>query len=217
MCVFVPFPLILAIRARVGTFLRQQETRQKSSGTMFCAVRSGRMDQIFAEIFPTTQISYPVIFARFCGAIFFGGLIGFEREARDKAAGLRTHILISLAAAVFAIISIESVHMPGLSDDQVRIDPLRVVEAVTAGVAFLAAGTIVLSGGEVRGLTTGAGMWLAGAIGLALGFGHWLIAAFALAAGLTVLFAVGKVQAAVKAKPVTPDKQKVAAKARNRP
>ncbi|HTO30613.1 MAG TPA: MgtC/SapB family protein [Pararhizobium sp.] len=152
------------------------------------------MDQIFADMFPTTQIPYPVIFARFCGAIFFGGLIGFEREAQDKAAGLRTHILISLAAAVFAIISIESVHMPGLSDEQVRIDPLRVVEAVTAGVAFLAAGTIVLSGGQVRGLTTGAGMWLAGAIGLALGFGHWLIAAFALVAGLTVLYAVAKIQ-----------------------
>ena len=156
------------------------------------------MDQILADIFPATQIPYTVIIARFCGAIFFGGLIGFEREAQDKAAGLRTHILISLASAVFAIISIESVHMPGLSDAQVRIDPLRVVEAVTAGVAFLAAGTIILSQGEVRGLTTGAGMWLAGAIGLALGFGHWLIAAFALAAGLTVLYAVGKLENASK-------------------
>lgn len=162
------------------------------------------MNQIFADMFPATQIPYPIIFARFCGAIFFGGLIGFEREARDKAAGLRTHILISLAAAVFAIISIESVHMPGLSDEQVQIDPLRVVEAVTAGVAFLAAGTIVLSGGHVRGLTTGAGMWLAGAIGLALGFGHWLIAAFALAAGLTVLYAVAKVQEALRPKSQVP-------------
>ncbi len=168
------------------------------------------MDQIFADMFPSTQIPYPVIVARFCGAIFFGGLIGFEREAQDKAAGLRTHILISLAAAVFAIISIESVHMPGLSDDQVRIDPLRVVEAVTAGVAFLAAGTIVLSGGQVRGLTTGAGMWLAGAIGLALGFGHWLIAAFALAAGLTVLYAVAKAQEALWRK--TPQRKTLTAK-----
>jgi putative Mg2+ transporter-C (MgtC) family protein len=175
------------------------------------------MDQVFADIFPATQIPYPVIIARFCGAIFFGGLIGFEREARDKAAGLRTHILISLAAAVFAIISIESVHMPGLSDAQVRIDPLRVVEAVTAGVAFLAAGTIVLSQGEVRGLTTGAGMWLAGAIGLALGFGHWLIAAFALSAGLTVLYAVGKLENAYKSKSVPPAEPKMThGKDRNR-
>lgn len=148
------------------------------------------MDQIAAEIFPQTQLSYPIIFARFMGAIFFGALIGFERETKDRPAGLRTHILISLAAAVFAIISIESVHMPGLSDEQVRIDPLRVVEAVTAGVAFLAAGTIFLSKGEVHGLTTGAGMWLSGAIGLSLGFGHWVIAAAAALAGLAVLTAI---------------------------
>ncbi len=156
------------------------------------------MDQIIAEIFPDTQLPYGIIFARFCGAIFFGGLIGIEREMRDRPAGLRTHILVSLAAAVFAIISIESVHMPGLSDEQVQIDPLRVVEAVTAGVAFLAAGTIFLSKGEVHGLTTGAGLWLAGAIGLALGFGHWMIAAFALIAGLTVLFAVGRFEVVMK-------------------
>lgn len=186
------------------------------AGTMFLSARSSRMDQIFADMFPTTQIPYPVIVARFCGAIFFGGLIGFEREAQDKAAGLRTHILISLAAAVFAIISIESVHMPGLSDEQVRIDPLRVVEAVTAGVAFLAAGTIVLSQGEVRGLTTGAGMWLAGAIGLALGFGHWLIAAFALAAGLTVLYAVGRLENIYKSRSPQPEPKPVQGKDKNR-
>lgn len=163
-------------------------------GTKVLRQRSGGMDAILADIFPETQISYPVMFARFCGALFFGAVIGFEREARDKAAGLRTHMLISLAASLFAVISIESVHMPGLSDDQVRIDPLRVVEAVTAGVAFLAAGTIVLSKGEVRGVTTGAGMWLAGAIGLSLGFGHWLIAAFAVTAGIAVLFAVARIE-----------------------
>lgn len=174
------------------------------------------MDQIFADMFPATQIPYPVIVARFCGAIFFGGLIGFEREAQDKAAGLRTHILISLASAVFAIISIESVHMPGLSDEQVQIDPLRVVEAVTAGVAFLAAGTIVLSRGEVRGLTTGAGMWLAGAIGLALGFGHWLIAAFALTAGLTVLYAVGRLESLYKSRRSMPERRAVERKDQDR-
>ncbi|MDQ0320241.1 putative Mg2+ transporter-C (MgtC) family protein [Pararhizobium capsulatum DSM 1112] len=167
------------------------------------------MDAILADIFPETQISYPVMIARFCGALFFGAVIGFEREARDKAAGLRTHMLISLAACLFAVISIESVHMPGLSDEQVRIDPLRVVEAVTAGVAFLAAGTIVLSKGEVRGLTTGAGMWLAGAIGLALGFGHWLIAAFAVTAGIVVLFLVARIQHAWRVADKRPEPQRL--------
>jgi len=79
---------------------------------------------------------------------------------------------------------------------------------VTAGVAFLAAGTIILSQGEVRGLTTGAGMWLAGAIGLALGFGHWLIAAFALA--------VGKLENTCKSKPASPTELMAHGKDKNR-
>ncbi|TBR27986.1 MAG: MgtC/SapB family protein, partial [Reyranella sp.] len=56
------------------------------------------------------------------------------------------------------------------------VDPVRAVEAVTAGVAFLAAGSILFTRGEVQGLTTGAGMWLAGAVGLSSGFGLWQIA-----------------------------------------
>lgn len=166
------------------------------------------MEQITAELFPQTQISYPIIFARFIGAILFGALIGFEREAQDRPAGLRTHILISLAAAVFAIISIEAVHMPGLSDEQVRIDPLRVVEAVTAGVAFLAAGTIIFSKGEVHGLTTGAGMWLSGAVGLSLGFGHWIIAAGAAVAGLAVLTAIRHFEVAMDFKQARREKRR---------
>ncbi|WP_370038900.1 MgtC/SapB family protein [Nocardioides sp.] len=57
-------------------------------------------------------------------------------------------------------------------DDSIRKDPIRLIEAVTAGVAFLAAGTIFTRGGDVKGLTTGAGMWLAGAVGVACGLGH---------------------------------------------
>jgi putative Mg2+ transporter-C (MgtC) family protein len=67
---------------------------------------------------------------------------------------------------------------------EIRIDPIRLIEATTAGVAFLAAGLIFFSKGQVHGLTTGAGMWLAGAIGLAVGLGFWQIAV--LATGLTV-------------------------------
>ncbi len=152
------------------------------------------MDQIIADLYHETQTPYPVIFARLVAAILLGGLIGWEREAHDRPAGLRTHILVCLAAALFAIISIESVHMAGFSDPQVRIDPLRVIEAVTAGVAFLAAGTIVYSRGRVNGLTTGAGMWMAGGIGLALGFGHWFIAIFATFACLAVLLVVARMQ-----------------------
>jgi putative Mg2+ transporter-C (MgtC) family protein len=149
------------------------------------------MDAILNDIFPDSRIGYPVIFARFVGAILLGGIIGFERQAKNRPAGLKTHILVALAAAVFAIISVESIHTAGMDSDNFKPDPLRVVEAVTAGVAFLAAGTIVLSRGEVQGITTGASLWLAGAIGLCLGFGHWVIGFAAVVAGIAILFLVG--------------------------
>lgn len=152
------------------------------------------MDAILADMFPTSRIGYPVIFARFIGAILLGAVIGFERESKNRPAGLKTHIMVSLAAAVFAVVAIESIHIRGFEDQNVRVDPLRVIEAVTAGVAFLAAGTIVLSRGEVHGITTGTSLWLAGAIGVSLGFGQWLIAFGAVLAGFVILFLVGKME-----------------------
>lgn len=152
------------------------------------------MEQIAADLFARTEIPYPVMLARMVGAVLLGAVIGAEREYRDRAAGLRTHILVALAACVFALLSIESVHMAGFADEQVRIDPLRVIEAVTSGVAFLAAGMIVFARGEVRGLTTGAGMWLAGAVGLSVGLGYWFVAVFATLACFIVLFILGKIR-----------------------
>jgi putative Mg2+ transporter-C (MgtC) family protein len=71
--------------------------------------------------------------------------------------------------------------------DTARFDPIRVIEAVTAGVAFLAAGVVIFTRGQIQGLTTGAGMWLAGAIGAACGLGLWQIALFATLIALVVL------------------------------
>lgn len=150
------------------------------------------MDTLIAEFLPDHHLPYPIIFLRMIGAMICGALVGFERERRDHAAGLRTHILVSLAASVFAIVAIESTRMAVLDTEQTRIDPLRVIEAVTAGVAFLAAGMIVFSRGKVHGLTTGAGLWLSGGVGLALGFGFWAIAFFAAMACFAVLGAIGK-------------------------
>jgi putative Mg2+ transporter-C (MgtC) family protein len=152
------------------------------------------MDAIINDMFPASRIGYPVIFARFVGAILLGGIIGFEREAKNRPAGLKTHIMVALAAAVFSIISIEAIHTAALASDNFKPDPLRVIEAVTAGVAFLAAGTIVLSRGEIHGITTGASLWLAGAIGLCLGFGHWVVGFAAVVAGISILFVVGKME-----------------------
>lgn len=128
-----------------------------------------------------------VIAVRVAGAALFSGLIGLERELSKNTAGLRTHMVIGMAAAVFAVITIELMLVAQGDNDALRLDPIRLVEAVTAGVAFLAAGMVVYTRGNVRGLTTGAGMWLAASIGLACGLGYWSIAVLSSVAGLMVI------------------------------
>lgn len=106
-------------------------------------------------------------------ATVVGAVIGFERELTDHSAGLRTHALVSLAAALFTIITYQIFETVQAEGGQ-NADPIRVVEAVTSGVAFIAAGAIIHGGaGGVRGLTTGAGLWLAGALGVAAGLGQY--------------------------------------------
>lgn len=104
-------------------------------------------------------------------ALLLGGIIGLDREAAHRPAGLRTHMLIALASATFAVVAMELTSLPAAPSTDLRADPLRLIEAVTSGVAFLAAGSIVINGGSVRGVTTGASMWLCGAIGLCCGVG----------------------------------------------
>jgi putative Mg2+ transporter-C (MgtC) family protein len=134
------------------------------------------MTEFLEEFTRPTWLSFPVVAARLLMALILGGAIGFEREWRNRPAGLRTHILLCVAAATFGILTIEIVHAPVFARPGAAFDPLRAVEAVTAGAAFLAAGTILYARGKVQGLTTGAGLWLAGAVGLCCGFGLWLVA-----------------------------------------
>ena len=109
-------------------------------------------------------------------ATFFGAIVGLERELRGHSAGLRTHMLTALAASMFTILTFEIFHQVRQIDNSPNVDPLRLIEAVTAGVSFLAAGTIIHGSGKVQGLTTGAGIWLAGAVGVASGSGFYAIA-----------------------------------------
>lgn len=127
---------------------------------------------------------------RMSAALLLGGMIGWEREANARAARLRTHMLISLAAALFTVIAMELTHIEGDPQAAMAYDPGRLIEAVTSGVAFLAAGSIVINGMNVRGVTTGASMWLVGAIGLACGTGDLLLASMATLLALIVLWLV---------------------------
>lgn len=135
----------------------------------------------------------PIVCLRLVGAALLCAVIGLERESRDRAAGLRTHMTLGTAAAAFALITLQLIEMFGHESDVIRLDPIRLVEAATAGVAFLAAGMIVLSRGEVKNLTTGAGMWLASAIGLAAGLGLWPIAALAALLGFLIIGVLGRI------------------------
>jgi len=121
-----------------------------------------------------TYLPQHIIAIRLVMAAIFGAMIGFERELNAGGAGLRTHILISVAGALFTILTFEIFHT--LDGAQTPADPIRAVEAVTAGIAFLGAGAIFRSGGSVQGLTTGAGMWLAGAVGIATALGYYIVA-----------------------------------------
>lgn len=132
---------------------------------------------------------------RMLAAVVVGCLVGLDRELRNKPAGMRTHILISLAAALFTLITFE-LHVQFAGDEGNRTaDPVRIIEAVTAGVAFLAAGAIIQSRGSVQGLTTGANMWLAGALGVACGAGYYVLAVIGTVFALIVLVVLAKIEA----------------------
>ena len=140
-----------------------------------------------SEFLGETILPVPVILLRLAGAVILCGMIGYEREKTGKAAGFRTHMLVGLAAAAYALITEELIGHFRDYGDSVRMDPVRLIEAVTAGIAFLAAGMIVLSKGSVKNLTTGAGLWLAAAVGVAVGNGQWVIAVPTALLGLAIV------------------------------
>ena len=152
------------------------------------------LQQIIEELTSTfSVIPAPIAFARLLAASVLAALVGLERELQDKPAGLRTHILVSVAACLFVVLGREIAALDFGAEAQ-RNDPLRMIEAVTAGVAFLAAGLIFTSGDRVRNVTTGASLWLVGAIGLGCGAGQMPLAAMATAVVLTVLFLLRHVE-----------------------
>jgi putative Mg2+ transporter-C (MgtC) family protein len=137
----------------------------------------------------TTPIEDPGLVTaglRLLAATTLSGLIGLEREAQEKPAGLRTSAMIGLAAALITIATLK-IGASMTVEEVVVADPVRAIQAVTAGVAFIAAGAVIAKGGEVRGLTTGAALWLSGAVGLACGAGFFGLATTAALIGLVIL------------------------------
>ncbi len=149
------------------------------------------------EQFLDTDTSFDQIAIRLAAAVALNGIIGYERELKERPAGLRTNMMVALAAAMFTLLMTELVADAPEAGDHVKIDTLRIIEAVIAGVAFLGAGAILRSGRHVGGLTTGASLWMSGALGVASGAGFIALAAIGAIFAIVVLIAVGRFEAHV--------------------
>jgi putative Mg2+ transporter-C (MgtC) family protein len=112
--------------------------------------------------------------ARLTVAGGLGAVIGFERELRDREAGIRTHLLVSMGSALFTIVSAFGFHeFLANGGSVVRADPTRIAAQIVTGIGFLGAGAIIREGLSVRGLTTAATLWVVAAIGMASGAGYY--------------------------------------------
>jgi putative Mg2+ transporter-C (MgtC) family protein len=131
------------------------------------------------------------VIIRLTAALLAGAIIGWQRERSGKAAGLRTHMLVSLGSAVFVIGGAEI----GMEQDAIS----RVIQGLATGIGFLGAGAILKmeDSREIYGLTTAAGIWMTAAIGVAIGLGNLGMAAIAVLFAWTVLALVLKIEAHV--------------------
>jgi putative Mg2+ transporter-C (MgtC) family protein len=118
-------------------------------------------------------------------AVLVGGLVGAEREFRDKAAGFRTIILICVGATLFTMFSLK------LGGGK---DPVRIAANIVSGVGFLGAGVILQAGGRILGITTASTIWLAAALGMGIGGGYYLLSSVAAGIVLVVLWIFPKLE-----------------------
>jgi len=144
----------------------------------------------FSDVPDVAQATRIVVRLGMAGLL--GGLLGWEREHAGKAAGVRTHMLVAMGAALFVLVSQQAGIGPA--------DNSRVLQGIIAGVGFLGAGTILKGDGEnqVKGLTTAAGIWLTAAIGVAAGLGQEATAVLTTVLALVVLWAIPMIQLAVE-------------------
>jgi len=121
-------------------------------------------------------------------AAALGGAIGLERELDEKAAGLRTHMLVSVGSALFTMVGAYGFHdfLVG-GGNIVRADPARIAAQIVTGIGFLGAGVIFRQGFTIRGLTTAASLWVVAAVGMASGAGFWKGAVIATGVGIVSL------------------------------
>jgi putative Mg2+ transporter-C (MgtC) family protein len=117
-----------------------------------------------------------MVLAAACGAV-----IGWERESHEKAAGLRTHMLLALGACLFALVALR------MHEDVAQTDVMRLLQGMLIGTGFICGGAIFREGASVKGLTTATGLWVMGAVGLAAGVGQYFLAILTTAVTFVVM------------------------------
>ena len=129
------------------------------------------------------------LMVRLLVAWVLSGLLGWERESARKSAGLRTHMLVGVASALYTVLAELSVRQYPAGDQGLDADPIRVIQAVAIGIGFLGSGVIFVSksGESVRGLTTAGSIWATAAIGISAGLGYYILAVGATLLLLAVL------------------------------
>lgn len=141
------------------------------------------------------MVSQMEIIIRLVLAAAIGGIIGIERELKNRPAGLRTHVLVSLGSALIMLISIDGFNNTG--------DPGRLAAQVVSGVGFLGAGTIMRNENGINGLTTAASLWVAAGIGLAVGTGYYLGSIITASIALITLMKLGNFEKKIMIKNYT--------------
>jgi putative Mg2+ transporter-C (MgtC) family protein len=144
------------------------------------------MREDFSDLSGAAAFAHVIL--RILLAALLGGFLGFEREEKGKAAGLRTYMLVTLGSAFFVLVAQQA----GMASDGVS----RVLQGLLAGIGFIGAGTILKQDekGRIKGLTTAAGLWMTAAVGVAVGLGHIASAFLATASALLVMYALGKIE-----------------------
>ena len=136
------------------------------------------------------------LLVRLVAAFVLSAALGWERESAGKAAGLRTHVLVGVASALFVALGhAATIGFPGTADS-IRLEPMALIQAVVVGVGFLGSG-VVRAGGDnpqPRGLTTAASVWACAGVGMCAGFGKYLLGAGATLLLLIALRAIHKLE-----------------------
>jgi putative Mg2+ transporter-C (MgtC) family protein len=134
------------------------------------------------------MISHGEMIARIAAGAVLGGVIGYERDRHHRPVGLRTHLIVAMAAATFMVISSQFVYWQHYGkDDLIEVDSSRIAASVVSAVGFLAGGAILKTGVTIQGLTTAAGLWLVTAIGMSSGAGMYVESGVVTLLGLLAL------------------------------